>query len=182
MGDLPDLVQERDKAALSLETSITKAILATYKHHIKIGSNKVVEDGTTDADIPEKIRPTHRESPLPIPLPCFGSKVDTINFYHNKIKELNETINEKQADAHNLSQCNSAFIEFNQQIAAHMAAQSLMHKRSMQMAPRYINIAPYDIIWENMNIKSFERMIRRFLSISITCVIIIFWAVPGKIN
>jgi hypothetical protein len=182
LGDLPDLVQERDKAALSLETSITKAILATYKHHIKIGSNKVVEDGTTVADIPEKIRPTHRESPLPIPLPCFGSKVDTINFYHNKIKELNETINEKQADAHNLSQCNSAFIEFNQQIAAHMAAQSLMHKRSMQMAPRYINIAPYDIIWENMNIKSFERMIRRFLSISITCVIIIFWAVPGKIN
>jgi hypothetical protein len=165
---------------LSLESSITKAILATYKHHIKIAGKKnhIDEEGLTESDIPEKIRPTHRENSLPIPLPCFGHKVDTINFYHNQIKELNESITEKQQEVHNFSQCNSAFIEFNQQIAAHIAAQSLMHKKPMQMAPRTIGISPSDVIWENMNIRSFERMMRRFLSISITSAIIIFWAVP----
>lgn len=165
---------------MSLESSITKAILATYKHHIKIADkkNQIDEEGLTQSDIPDKIRPTHRESSLPIPLPCFGQKVDTINFYHNQIKELNESITEKQQEAHNFSQCNSAFIEFNQQIAAHMAAQSLMHKKAMQMAPRTIGISPSDVIWENMNIRSFERMIRRFLSISATSAIIIFWAAP----
>ncbi|KAI8643292.1 hypothetical protein BD408DRAFT_451253 [Parasitella parasitica] len=180
LNDIPELVQKRQKAALGLESSITKAILATYKHHIKIGEkkNQVDEQGLTAADIPQNIRPTHRESSLPIPLPCFGHKVDTINFYHNQIKELNETITEKQSEAHNLQQCNSAFIEFNQQIAAHMAAQSLMHKKAMQMAPRTIGISPSDVIWENMNIRSFERMMRRFLSISATSAIIIFWAAP----
>lgn len=139
-------------------------------------SNKIDEEALNESDIPQSIRPKHRDSA--IPLPCFGRKVDSIEFYHNQIKELNHSIGEKQHDAANFKQVNSAFIEFNQQVAAHMAAQSLMHKESMQMAPRYIQIAPSDIIWENMNIKSYERMLRRFVSISITTVIIIFWAVP----
>lgn len=166
---------------MSLEAAVTKAILATYKMHLKIGdSNRVNEEGLTEADIPTKLRPTHRESPLPIPLPCFGHKVDTINFYHNQIKEMNETITEKQEEAPHFPQVNSAFIEFNTQCAAHMAAQSLMHKEAMQMAPRYINVAPSDVVWENMNIRTHERMIRRFISLVITSAIIIFWAVPGK--
>jgi hypothetical protein len=61
---------------------------------------------------------------LPIPLPCFGHKVDTINFYRNRIKELNETVSEKQEQALVFPQVNSAFIEFNQQVAAHIAAVS----------------------------------------------------------
>ncbi|KAI9357167.1 hypothetical protein BD770DRAFT_420176 [Pilaira anomala] len=181
LDDLPELVQDRQKAALSLESSITKAILATYKHNMKqakSNNNQVIEEegGLSESDIPEKLRPKHRESA--IPLPCFGRKVDSIHFYHQKIKELNKTVSEKQAEANTFKQVNSAFIEFNQQVAAHMAAQSLMHKDSMQMAPRYIQIAPSDIIWENMNIKSYERLFRRFASTVITAVIIIFWAVP----
>ncbi|KAG2200841.1 hypothetical protein INT47_001372 [Mucor saturninus] len=175
LHDLPELVEKREKAALSLESTVTKAILATYKHNMKL-SNKVDEEALNESDIPDAIRPKHRDSV--IPLPCFGRKVDSIEFYHNQIKELNHSIGEKQHDAASFTQVNSAFIEFNQQVAAHMAAQSLMHKESMQMAPRYIQIAPSDIIWENMNIKSYERMLRRFVSISITTVIIIFWAVP----
>ncbi|GAA5795702.1 hypothetical protein HPULCUR_001064 [Helicostylum pulchrum] len=177
LEDLPELVQERQNAAISLETTITKAILATYKHNMKMsGSNQIDEEGLTESDIPETIRPKHRDSS--IPLPCFGRKVDSITFYHDKIKELNESVTKRQNESHNFTQVNSAFIEFNEQAAAHMAAQSLMHKESMQMAPRYIQIAPSDIIWENMNIKSYERMLRRFVSIACTTVIIIFWAVP----
>lgn len=61
-----------------------------------------------------------------------------------------------------------------------MAGQSLIHKDSMHMAPRHIAIEPSDVIWDNMNIRSFERLVRRFASMIITTAIIIFWAVPGK--
>ncbi|KAI7904575.1 uncharacterized protein BX663DRAFT_530119 [Cokeromyces recurvatus] len=179
LNDLPDLVQKRQKYALSLEAKLTKAILATYKYHIKIGdSNRINEQGLTHADIPSKIRPTHRESSMPIPLPFFGHKVDSLHFYHNQIKELNDTIAEKQENVIHFSQVKSAFIEFNQQIAAHMAAQTLVYKESMQMAPRYIGITSSDIIWENMNIGSYERLIRRMISLTLTTAIVIFWAIP----
>ncbi|CAO3676828.1 unnamed protein product [Rhizopus stolonifer] len=177
LDDLPDLVLERDQAVSNLETAVTKAILATYKYHSKQGDLDKAEQGDKSI-IPEKLRPTHRESKLPIPLPCVGHKVDTIQFYHERIQELNKNIQEKQKEAPNLGQCNSAFIEFYNQIAAHMAGQSLIHEESMQMAPRNIAIAPSDVIWENMNIKSSERLVRRFLSILLTSAIIIFWAVP----
>ncbi|KAI8348642.1 hypothetical protein BD560DRAFT_410599 [Blakeslea trispora] len=179
VDDLPDLVQDRQKSALSLESVITKAILATYKHRMKAEKkNRVMEEGLTDSDIPHEVRPQHRDSPLPIPLPCFGQKVDSIDFYHQKLKELNKTIGQKQTEAIQLSQANSAFIEFNDQVAAHMAAQSLLHKSPMYMAPRYIQVAPSDIIWQNTNIRSHERMIRRFLSFAATTAIIVFWAAP----
>ncbi|KAI9269415.1 hypothetical protein BY458DRAFT_533760 [Sporodiniella umbellata] len=177
LDDLPDLVLERDKAVSKLETAVTKAILATYKHHLKQGDLDKSEEADRST-IPEKLRPTHRESKLPIPLPCVGHKVDTINFYHQRIKELNVEIQEKQNDASQLGQSNSAFIEFYNQLAAHMAGQSLIHEKSMHMAPRNIAIAPSDVIWENMNIKSFERLVRKFISIVLTTIIIIFWAVP----
>ncbi|CEG73424.1 hypothetical protein RMATCC62417_08811 [Rhizopus microsporus] len=177
LKDLPDLVADRDKAVNSLEAAVTKAILATYKYHLKKGDLNRVEDGETK-DIPEKIRPTHREHSLPVPLPFVGHKVDTIRFYHNKIKELNETIQQKQQEAPDFDQVNSAFIEFHNQAAAHMAAQTLIHKDAMHMAPRYIGIAPSDVIWDNMGIRSFERLVRRFISMLITTAIVIFWAVP----
>ncbi|KAI8968906.1 hypothetical protein BDF20DRAFT_907786 [Mycotypha africana] len=180
LGDLPKLVQKRQKAAITLEHKLTKAILATYNHRMKNNGNRIMEEeeGVSDVGIPQKFRPTQRDNAFCIPLPCFGEKVDTIRYYHNQIKKLNDKITTKQEDAHNLKQVNSAFIEFNQQIAAHMAAQSLMHKRAMEMAPRYNGIAPSDVIWENMNIHSFERMLRRIASMSVTAVIIAFWAVP----
>ncbi|KAI8996849.1 hypothetical protein BDB01DRAFT_840457 [Pilobolus umbonatus] len=178
LDDLPELVDERQKMVDGLEKTITKAILTTYNHYMKQENKTAPEEGLENSFIPDKNRPTHRESVLPIPLPCFGEKVDTIHFYHRKIKELNEVIEEKQENLQSMQQVNSAFIEFNQQVAAHMAAQSLISKESLQMSPRYIQVAPSDIIWENMNIKPLERLVRRVLSITITVVIIIFWAIP----
>ncbi|KAG0749300.1 hypothetical protein G6F35_003462 [Rhizopus arrhizus] len=174
LNDLPDLVAERNKAVYSLEAAVTKAILATYKYHLKKKNNSSIEQGQILADIPEKLRPVHRVSAIPY----VGHKVDSIRYYHQRIKELDETILKQQIVAPKLSQCNSAFIEFHDPIAAHMAAQTLIHRDSMSMTPRHIAIAPSDVIWENMNIRSFERLVRRFISMVITTAIVIFWAVP----
>ncbi|KAL0078697.1 hypothetical protein J3Q64DRAFT_1811006 [Phycomyces blakesleeanus] len=177
LKDLPDDVEDRDKKVHSLETAITKTILSTYKYNNKKGIQP--ENGSdTEVLIPQELRPTHRVSSLPIGLPFVGRKVDSIDYYHEEIQSLNKKILEKQHLATNYECLSSAFIEFNQQIAAHMAAQTLIHSKELQMAPRYIEIAPTDIIWENMNIQSFSRLLRRMFSLSFTTVIIIFWAIP----
>jgi hypothetical protein len=48
----------------------------------------------------------------------------------------------------------------------------------MTMQPRYIEIAPEDIEWNNMNINPWSRLARQFISYCITGAIIIFWAIP----
>ncbi|KAI8343927.1 hypothetical protein BC941DRAFT_464168 [Chlamydoabsidia padenii] len=187
LKDLPDQVDERQQNVYKLETAITKVILASYKHNKKEHSDgdvqQNIENGTSASTgyiIPKKLRPTHRIKPsfLPFGLPLVGRKVDSIDYYNTEIARQNEEIQTKQRDVKNLSQLNSAFIEFHYQSAAQMAAQTLIHHTELQMAPRYVQIAPSDIIWDNMNIKSFERLIRRMVSISVTTAIIIFWAIP----
>ncbi|KAI8149766.1 hypothetical protein BJV82DRAFT_642216 [Fennellomyces sp. T-0311] len=174
MKDLPDIVEERRKHILGLESAITKSIAASYKYYAKKGSDDV--EGRTDSRIPEKLRPTHRVSK--IPLPFIGRKVDSITYYHEEIQQLNEKISNAQQDPDSYHKLSSAFIEFNQQIAAHMAGQCVIHSRELQMAPRFVQIAPTDVIWENMNVKSLERLGRRFVSLAITSAIVIFWAIP----
>ncbi|KAI9271894.1 hypothetical protein BDA99DRAFT_501259 [Phascolomyces articulosus] len=174
--DLPDIVDERQKHVTALEGAITKSIAASYKYYAKKGDPEL--EDRPESRIPEKLRPTHRVSKLPIPLPFVGRKVDSIDYYHEEIKKLNEKITEAQRSPESYDQLSSAYIEFNQQIAAHMAAQCVTHSREMTMAPRYIQIASTDIIWENMNVKSYERLGRRAISLVITSAIVIFWAIP----
>jgi hypothetical protein len=77
---------------------------------------------------------------------------------------------------------NGAFILFNEQIAAHMAAQMLIHHEAYRMSDslKYVEVAPEDVIWDNLVMNPYERRIRLVLSWSATIGLIIVWAIPGK--
>ena len=77
---------------------------------------------------------------------------------------------------------NGAFILFNQQIAAHMAAQMLIHHQEYRMSDslKYVEVAPEDVIWDNLTMNPYERRIRSALSWCATIGLIIVWAIPGK--
>ncbi len=77
---------------------------------------------------------------------------------------------------------NGAFILFNKQIAAHMAAQMLVHHEAYRMSNslKFVEVAPEDVIWENLVINPYERRVRLALSWSATIGLIIVWAIPGK--
>ncbi|KAG2183385.1 hypothetical protein INT43_006391 [Umbelopsis isabellina] len=175
---LPKKVDKRFKMVKGLEGASLKAMRKTMapKDGVEHSAQVGVENGSDS--IPEQFRPTHRVSPLPIPLPCVGKKVDSISYYEDQIVELNGEIDSKQNEIGSYRQVNSAFIEFNEQIAAHMASQTLAHHKIMTMQPRYIEIAPEDIEWKNMNINPWSRLLRQFISYCITGAIIIFWAIP----
>ncbi|KAH8987893.1 DUF221-domain-containing protein [Lactarius akahatsu] len=75
---------------------------------------------------------------------------------------------------------NGAFILFNKQIAAHMAAQMLVHHEAYRMSDslKYVEVAPDDVIWDNLVLNPYERRVRLALSWSATIGLIIVWAIP----
>jgi hypothetical protein len=73
---------------------------------------------------------------------------------------------------------NSAFILFHQQIAAHLAAQSLTHNEPYRMASKYTEVAPTDVLWGNLGMNPYEMQIRRAISYGLTVALIVLWAIP----
>lgn len=130
----------------------------------------------------EKDRDTSR---LPIfgwqwmfPLPFVGQKVDTIYYCRKELARLNVEIEDDQAHPERFPLMNSAFIQFNHQVAAHMACQALSHHLPQQMAPRLVEIDPKDVVWDNMSIPWWQNYIRTFFVIATVTGMIILWAIP----
>ena len=132
------------------------------------------------------IQPKDRET-MRIPLfnkswwpsiPLLGKKVDTIYHCRKELARLNVEIAEDQAQPERFPLMNSAFIQFNHQVAAHMACQSVSHHIPRQMAPRTVEVNPNYVIWDNLTMKWWERYLR-MLGVIVTIVaLIIFWGIP----
>ncbi|KAG6831418.1 hypothetical protein H0H87_005239 [Tephrocybe sp. NHM501043] len=73
---------------------------------------------------------------------------------------------------------NSAFITFNNQVAAHLAQQSLTHHEPYRMSGKFVEVAPEDVIWANLSMNPYEQKIRLAISYAATAGLIIFWAIP----
>ncbi len=88
-----------------------------------------------------KDRPHHRLAlfdwtPSFLPgLPLINKKVDTIYWCRAELARLNLEIEEDQQHPERYPVMTSAFIQFNNQVAAHMACQAATHHLPKQMAP-----------------------------------------------
>lgn len=113
-----------------------------------------------------------------ISLPLLGRKVDTIDYCRKELARLNLEIDKDQQEPEKFPLMNSAFVQFNHQVAAHMACQAVSHHTPSQMAPRLVEISPDDVIWDNMSIKWWESYIRTGVVIAIIIGLVIGWAIP----
>jgi hypothetical protein len=130
--------------------------------------------------ISEKRRPTMR---LPLvkwlpALPLIGKKVDTIHHCRKELARLNLEIEMDQETPERYPIMNSAFVQFNQQVAAHMACQAVSHHVPQHMAPRHIEVSPNDVVWGNMKMQWWERYVRKGLIMVATGALVIGWAFP----
>ncbi|KAI9927682.1 hypothetical protein AWENTII_006524 [Aspergillus wentii] len=107
-----------------------------------------------------------------------GKKVDTIDYCRKEVARLNLEIELDQQHPERFPLMNSAFVQFNHQVAAHMACQAVSHHLPKQMAPRIVEISPDDVIWDNMSIKWWERYLRTFGIITLVCGMVVGWAFP----
>ena len=111
-----------------------------------------------------------------------GKKVDTIYYCRREVARLNLEIEKDQQEPEKYPLMNSAFIQFNHQVAAHMACQSLSHHSPNRMAPRIVEIAPGDVIWDNLSIRWWERFLRLGIVIVLIAGLIILWAIPVSVT
>ncbi|KAF8556074.1 DUF221-domain-containing protein [Imleria badia] len=155
--------------------------------------------------VPRANRPTHRLPMgfMPFSLPFIGQEVDTIDWCRSEIatttsllRQARKTIsqnsslptsddvdddeetNGKSSSDQSYPLLSSAFITFNQQIAAHMAYGSLAHHAPYHMADRFLEVSPEDVLWGNLGMNPYEKRIRRVISYAATAALIIFWAIP----
>lgn len=113
-----------------------------------------------------------------ISLPFLGQKVDTINYCRKEVARLNLEIEQDQREPEKFPLMNSAFVQFNHQVAAHMACQAVSHHTPNQMAPRVVELSPDDVIWDNMSIKWWESYLRTGLVVVTIVGLVIGWAFP----
>ena len=113
-----------------------------------------------------------------ISLPLIGKKVDTIYYCRREVARLNVEIEQDQSEPEKFPLMNSAFVQFNHQVAAHMACQSVSHHIPNQMAPRLVEISPNDVLWGNMSITWWERYLRTAAVIALIAGLIVGWGFP----
>lgn len=181
--ELTDLVEQRDKAAFKLEGAETKLITTANGARLKAAKKGGSAPSSSDQGesgslvsryITPKQRPTHRLKLL------IGKKVDTIDWCRNELQRLVPEITKKQvaAKAGDSKKLNSVFIEFTTLSEAQAAYQSLSHHKVLQMAPRFTGMIPGEVIWGNLGIKWWERVLRGIVTTSIVVALIIFWSIP----
>lgn len=188
--ELEELVDERNKAHTKLEAAETKLIKTANGNKLKADKQAAkkgersnseeaamadTESGSVSARyLQPKQRPVHRLKPF------IGKKVDTIDWSRGELQRLIPKVAQLQAaqkkrDAKLLG---SAFVEFASVHDAQAAYQSLTHHHILHMQPRFTGMTPTEILWGNLNIKWWERVIRQIVVITFVVVLIVFWAVP----
>ena len=139
---------------------------------------------TWEMYLKEKDRPTHRLprfswTPGFLPgLPGISKKVDTIYWCRGELARLNLEIEIDQKHPERFPLMNSAFIQFNHQVAAHMACQAVTHHVPKHMAPRTVEISPRDVLWDNMSIKWWEAWLRVGAVTAFVAGMVILWTFP----
>lgn len=113
-----------------------------------------------------------------ISLPLLGQKVDTIDYCRKEVARLNAEIEQDQKNPEKFPLMNSAFVQFNHQVAAHMACQAVSHHTPSQMAPRVVEISPDDVIWDNMSMRWWESYVRPAVVLVTIVGLVIGWAFP----
>ena len=158
-----------------------------------------------DKLVPRDERPTHRLPLgfLPFGLPFISKKVDSINWAKEEIERTNKELNDmqrvlakevnsmtrssrlfnmslrdmaKELDKQTYPPLNSAFILFNNQMAAHMAAQILTHHEPYRMGKKYIDMSPEDVVWDNLSMNPYEAQVRTLISYGLTAGLVSFIA------
>ena len=154
-----------------------------------------------DKLVPRDQRPTHRLPLgfLPFGLPFISKKVDSIDWAKDEIertnkeladmqkvlaKEVNSTTKSsrlfnmslremaKELDNQTYPPLNSAFVLFNNQMAAHMAAQILTHHEPYRMGKKYIDVSPEDVVWDNLSMNPYEAQVRTLISYALTAALV----------
>jgi hypothetical protein len=122
---------------------------------------------------PEGTRPTNKTGWLGL----IGEKVDSIEYYNEKINESVAKLESEQKVTLREKQQNAAIIFFSNRVVAASAAQSL-HAQTVDRWSVFGAPEPCQLIWPNLKIKYFQRELRQYLVYFIVALTIMFYMIP----
>ncbi|KAI9727187.1 MAG: hypothetical protein M1834_008495 [Cirrosporium novae-zelandiae] len=111
-------------------------------------------------------------------LSILREKTDQIDNYRKKLDRLNAEIEEMQKEAEQLPLVDSAFVQFNDHLAAHMACRSVVDYRPQTMLAECVGVSPQNIVWKSLTMSQLERQIRTILVTLVIAALIIGWTGP----
>ena len=202
-ADLQKDVLKRISLTDKLESATCALIRSKLKHQTAEGADaRRRQSGASSTDMlhhqqaaaaggdpfpPEK-RPQHRPAVFPMTLfasCCGAKKVDSVSTYRNEIAGLNNSIVTRQQagiaainENEDENRIGAAFIQFNSQLGAHLAAQAVIHRKILIMQPRHLEVHPKDVVWGNLSLSLEMRNIRRTIASALAVLLITFWTIP----
>ena len=181
--ELEDAVDERDKIAMKLDGAENKIIKTATVNKFKANKKGHVNEADggesgnqIDRWIPRKKQPHHRTGFLGL----IGSKVETIPWCRSELEKIIPKVEKMQDEAFEGKgkRLSSVFVEFATMNEAQAAFQSVAHHLPLHMSPRFIGVKPKEVIWSNLKIRWWERVIRRIFANFAVTALIIFWSIP----
>lgn len=124
--------------------------------------------------IPYSQRPVHR------PLANYGRRIDTIKWTRNQLKQMAPKISKlrRKFKIRQEIPIPAVFIEFDSQVSAQSAYQTLAHHRANHMVPEIVGVTPQEIVWDSLCMRWWERIVRRFAIQAFIAVLVVFWSIP----
>jgi calcium permeable stress-gated cation channel len=166
-----EMVEKLESAQLTL---IQNARSWNKKDGARGGGSSSSYDGLP-TDLKRALRPTHRIKNGP------AKKVDSINWYRDQIKEIDQEIAKTRDSNANINTDQShgggaaVFVEFRSQAAAQQAFQQVTTSEILALQPRYRNVKPTEVIWDNLSLPPARRITQAGIASGLVIAIIVFW-------
>ncbi|GAV76417.1 DUF221 domain-containing protein/RSN1_TM domain-containing protein [Cephalotus follicularis] len=122
---------------------------------------------------PEGTRPTNKIGFLGL----IGKKVDSIEYYNEKINETIPKLEAEQKVTLREKQRNSALVFFTSRVTAACAAQTL-HARMVDNWTVIDAPEARQLLWSNLEINFYDRQIRQYLVYIVVFLTIVFYMIP----
>lgn len=172
MGDLEELIAERDGAVRALESAEMDLIVKAVKLRSK---NPSAGGGSEEASlIPKAHRPTSRKPPI------VGTKVDSVEDARAHLVEVAEKIEaHRKAPGRNVEEHSAIFVQFTTQRAAHTAFQKITFQPGkLPLQDRFLAPQPKEVIWKNITKPSAVRLSKASLALVFVIAFTIFFSIP----
>lgn len=171
--DIADLVQQRNDAAMQLESAEYDFIARTNKQR-RSNTASSVENGRSSS---KAQRPTARHPPL------VGSKYDRIDKARDSVVDFSkQTDTRRAAPGGKLPGQSAVFVAFSDQPAAHRAFETVSFKTpAVPIQDRYLEVSPKEVLWGSLTLPMPKRISKASLGLVFIIAFTIFFSIPTGI-
>ncbi|KFA70582.1 hypothetical protein S40285_09432 [Stachybotrys chlorohalonatus IBT 40285] len=179
--NLNRMVSDRDSSVEQLEGAETRLIIRALKLiKKKQGNSQQSHEWSSYESLPQNIRdgirPRHHAG-----CTMTGENVDSIRWYRQRINEIVSEVEKARQERHESDGGGSAavFVEFKTHADAQQAAQQVISPGILELTPRYLGVAPKEVVWNNLFLSPERRISQEGVATALVLALIVFWSLPS---